>query len=81
MTVLNIGADARRAMDAMQNAGIAILPNDVGYSLIAACASALRKIFDTKKRAPSKLNAMPPLNKTYELVHNALLIGKAALHT
>ena len=58
MTVLNIGADARRAMDAMQNAGIAILPNDVGYSLIAACASALRKIFDTKKRAPSKLNAM-----------------------
>ena len=58
MTVLNIGADARGAMDVMQNAGIAILPNDVGYSLIAARASALRKIFETKKRAPSKLNAM-----------------------
>jgi tRNA A37 threonylcarbamoyladenosine synthetase subunit TsaC/SUA5/YrdC len=58
MPVLNLGADARRAMDVMQNAGIAILPNDVGYSLIAARGSALRRIFDTKKRAPSKLNAM-----------------------
>ena len=58
MTVLNITADAQRAMEVMQNAGIAILPNDVGYSLIAARASALRKIFDAKKRAPAKLNAM-----------------------
>ena len=58
MPVLNEGADARRAMDVMQNAGIAILPNDVGYSLIAARLEALQKIFTTKKRAPSKLNAM-----------------------
>lgn len=58
MSVLDIAQDARRAMDAMQGGGNAILPNDVGYSLIAARASALRKIFDTKKRAPSKLNAM-----------------------
>lgn len=58
MAVLNVKGDALRAMNIMENAGIAILPNDVGYSLIAARAAALRKIFDTKKRAPSKLNAM-----------------------
>jgi tRNA A37 threonylcarbamoyladenosine synthetase subunit TsaC/SUA5/YrdC len=57
MSVLNLVEDARRAMGVMQNAGIAILPNDVGYSLIAARPQALRRIFDTKKRAPSKLNA------------------------
>jgi tRNA A37 threonylcarbamoyladenosine synthetase subunit TsaC/SUA5/YrdC len=58
MSVLNIGADAQKAMDVMQGGGIAILPNDVGYSLIAAKPQALKKIFDTKKRAPAKLNAM-----------------------
>jgi len=58
MAVLQINADAGRAMDVMQAGGIAILPNDVGYSLIAARAPALRRIFDTKRRAPSKLNAM-----------------------
>ena len=58
MSVLNISADAQKAMEVMQGGGIAILPNDVGYSLIAATPQALRKIFDTKKRAPAKLNAM-----------------------
>jgi tRNA A37 threonylcarbamoyladenosine synthetase subunit TsaC/SUA5/YrdC len=58
MTLLNVTADASRAMTTMQNGGIAILPNDVGYSLIAARPAALKKIFDTKKRAPTKLNAM-----------------------
>ncbi|MCZ4316487.1 Sua5/YciO/YrdC/YwlC family protein [Comamonadaceae bacterium G21597-S1] len=58
MTVLNLRADAEQAMDVMAGGGIAILPNDVGYSLIAAHRPALRRIFETKKRAPSKLNAM-----------------------
>lgn len=58
MAVLNLRADAQRALDVMTAGGIAILPNDVGYSLIAAQRPALRRIFDTKKRAPSKLNAM-----------------------
>lgn len=58
MGVLAIEADARHAFDVMRGGGIAILPNDVGYSLIAGEAGALRRIFDTKRRAPSKLNAM-----------------------
>lgn len=58
MGVLNFEADAKRAFDAMAAGGIAILPQSVGYSLIAATPAALRRIFDTKRRAPSKLNAM-----------------------
>ena len=38
--------------------GIAVLPMDVGYSLIGGSAAALKRIFDTKGRTPSKLNAM-----------------------
>ncbi|SFK78106.1 Sua5/YciO/YrdC/YwlC family protein [Falsiroseomonas stagni] len=56
--LLDIEADARRAFDAIRKGGIAILPMDVGYSLIGSGDAALRKIFDTKRRAPSKLNAM-----------------------
>lgn len=54
----DIAADARRAFDAIAAGGIAILPMDVGYSLIGSHESALFRIFDTKRRAPSKLNAM-----------------------
>lgn len=58
MAVIDPAADARRAFDVMKRGGIAILPNDVGYSLIAADGTALRRIFEVKRRAPSKLNAM-----------------------
>ncbi len=69
MSVFDLIRDASRAMDIMQNAGIAILPNDVGYSLIAARPSALRKIFDTKKRAPAKLNAMLGNHELHRELH------------
>ena len=57
-TIPDVAADARRAFDVIVQGGIAILPMDVGYSLIGTSEPALRKIFDTKRRAPSKLNAM-----------------------
>jgi tRNA A37 threonylcarbamoyladenosine synthetase subunit TsaC/SUA5/YrdC len=58
MSVLNITADSQRAFKTMRSGGVAILPNDVGYSLIAGEAPALKRIFDAKRRSPSKLNAM-----------------------
>ena len=58
MPVLNPAADAQRAFTAMRSDGIAILPTDVGYSIIAATPTALQRIFMTKGRGPSKLNAM-----------------------
>ncbi len=54
----DIAADAQRAFDVLWSGGTAILPMDVGYSLIGGSADALSAIFRTKGRAPSKLNAM-----------------------
>lgn len=54
----DIAADARRAFGVLQAGGTAILPMDVGYSLIGGSEAALKRIFDTKGRAPDKLNAM-----------------------
>ena len=58
MATLDFSGDATRAMDVMQRGGIAILPNDVGYSLIAATAPALNKIFQTKRRKPENLETI-----------------------
>ncbi|MGE0751268.1 MAG: Sua5/YciO/YrdC/YwlC family protein [Variibacter sp.] len=55
---MNIEADARRAFDTLKQGGIAILPMDVGYSLISGSTGGLDRIFSTKQRAESKLNAM-----------------------
>lgn len=56
-------------MAVMQDGGIAILPNDVGYSLIAAHSGALQKIFRTKRRAPQKLNAMLGNDELHRMLH------------
>ncbi len=58
MAVFNVEEDARKAFDTLKAGGIAIVPNDVGYSILGGSGSALRLIFQTKGRAPSKLNAM-----------------------
>lgn len=58
MTRPDIEGDAGRAFDVLQAGGIAILPMDVGYSAIGGSTAALQRIFETKRRAPSKLNAM-----------------------
>jgi tRNA A37 threonylcarbamoyladenosine synthetase subunit TsaC/SUA5/YrdC len=77
MSVLNPRADAQRAMDAMEKGGIAILPNDVGYSLIATHAGALRRIFDTKRRAPQKLNAMLGNDELHRELHRVSPRGRS----
>jgi tRNA A37 threonylcarbamoyladenosine synthetase subunit TsaC/SUA5/YrdC len=76
MSVLHPEQDARRAMKSMQGGGIAILPNDVGYSLIAARPLALRKIFDTKRRAPQKLNAMLGNDDLHKALHKVSSRGR-----
>lgn len=54
----DIAGDAERAFAVLRDGGVAILPVDVGYSLIGGSAQALRRIFATKRRAAGKLNAM-----------------------
>ena len=58
MSLFNISVDSRRAFDVLKNGGIGILPMDVGYSLIGGSKKSLNRIFETKKRDKSKLNAM-----------------------
>lgn len=69
MSVLDIAADAARAFEVLRGGGIAILPMDVGYSLIGGSPQALKKIFDTKKRAPQKLNAMLGNDDLHRALH------------
>ncbi len=65
----DIAADARDAFAVLRGGGIAILPMDVGYSLIGGSEAALRTIFDTKQRAASKLNAMLGDDAIHQEVH------------
>jgi tRNA A37 threonylcarbamoyladenosine synthetase subunit TsaC/SUA5/YrdC len=58
MSRLSIPDDARRAFAILKRGGIAILPNDVGYAAIGGSAAALQRIFEAKRRPPTKLNAM-----------------------
>lgn len=76
MSVLNPVADAKKAMQVMQTGGISILPNDVGYSLIASTPKALHRIFETKRRAPQKLNAMLGNHAHHEALHRVSSRGK-----
>lgn len=54
----DIQGDAERAFAVLRRGGIAILPMSVGYSAIGGSAAALRTIFEAKRRAPAKLDAM-----------------------
>ena len=58
MADFDIAGDAARAFAVLRGGGIAIAPNDIGYSALGGSRAALEKIFVTKRRPPQKLNAM-----------------------
>ena len=76
MSVLDIQGDAAKAFAILRDGGIAILPMDVGYSLIGGSPQALKRIFDTKKRAPSKLNAMLGNDDLHRALHRVSTRGQ-----
>lgn len=77
MSLLDFEVDAERALSVTAAGGIAILPNDVGYSLIGATPTALAKIFRTKRRAPTKLNAMLGNDDLHRELHKVSSKGRA----
>lgn len=50
--------EADRAFAALRAGGVSIMPMDVGYSAIGGSYAALRRIFEAKRRQPTKFNAM-----------------------
>ncbi len=59
MTALfDVGGDAARAFAVLRSGGIAIVPNDIGYSILGGSPAALATIFRAKGRQASKRNAM-----------------------
>ncbi len=67
--VFDIAGDAARAFSVLHDGGIAIVPNDIGYSILGGAPDALKRIFDTKKRAPQKLNAMVANDAIHRAMH------------
>lgn len=65
----DIPADAGVAFEVLQKGGIAVLPMDVGYSLIGGSEEALKTIFNTKGRTKTKLNAMLADNVLQREIH------------
>ena len=65
----DVAGDARRAFDVIKSGGIGILPMDVGYSVIGGSAASLTRIFEAKRRAPTKLNAMVADNRLHRDIH------------
>ena len=58
MGVLSIDEDARAAFDVIDRGGTCILPMDVGYAFLGGTDESIMHIFNTKKRANSKYNAV-----------------------
>jgi len=58
MTAFDYQADAARAMEAVLDGGIAIVPTTVGYVILATTTEAINRIISVKQRGPEKLNAM-----------------------
>lgn len=54
----DVAADAGRALDAMEAGGIAILPLDVAYAVIATTAAGVRTLFAAKNRSYDKPSGM-----------------------
>jgi tRNA A37 threonylcarbamoyladenosine synthetase subunit TsaC/SUA5/YrdC len=69
MAVLDIAADARRAVDAVKAGGVVVFPTDVGYAGTGGCEAALTRFFQAKGRGAHKRNAMLGSMAIHEDVH------------
>ena len=67
---INPQQDARRVFEVLKNGGIAIIPANVGYGIIATDKDALRRIFVAKKRQPHKRHAMMGSFALHQEIHN-----------
>lgn len=54
----DLEAEAHQVLDVLANGGVAIIPLNVAYAIVGQSASAIRKIFEVKKRSYEKPSGM-----------------------
>lgn len=54
----DVMGDARRTADILAGGGVAIVPGDVGYGIMASNSEAMLRMFHTKRRGSHKRHAM-----------------------
>lgn len=62
--------DAQNVFRVLQNDGVAIIPSDVGYGLVAIDPRAIRRIFVAKRRQPHKRHAMIGNYDLHKQIHD-----------
>jgi tRNA A37 threonylcarbamoyladenosine synthetase subunit TsaC/SUA5/YrdC len=72
----DVAGDAARAFAVLRSGGIAIVPNDIGYSILGGSPAALATIFRTKGRQASKRNAMVANADWHRAVHRCSTRGR-----
>jgi tRNA A37 threonylcarbamoyladenosine synthetase subunit TsaC/SUA5/YrdC len=74
--LFDVAGDAARAFAALEAGGIAVVPNDIGYSVLGGSAAALRRIFRTKGRRASKRNALVANAAWHDALHMCSTRGR-----
>ncbi|RAH80123.1 hypothetical protein BO86DRAFT_420251 [Aspergillus japonicus CBS 114.51] len=72
----DIKADARRVFDVLRSGGVALVPTEVGYGLMASSTEAIQRAFAAKRRRPGHAQG---IIGTYKL-HRELHLLSAARH-
>ncbi|MAJ86887.1 MAG: hypothetical protein CBD08_002435 [Cellvibrionales bacterium TMED148] len=76
MGVLSIDEDAKVAFEVLDSGGTCILPMDVGYAFLGGTDQSIMHIFNTKKRANSKYNAVIGNMGHHALMHKVSSRGR-----
>ncbi len=76
MAVLDVDGDAGRALAVLEAGGIAVVPNDIGYSVLGGSAASLARIFRTKGRQASKRNALVANADLHRELHQCSTRGR-----
>lgn len=62
-------ADARRVFEVLQTGGVALVPTEVGYGLMASSTEAIQKAFAAKKRRPGHAQGVIGSWKLHQELH------------
>ncbi|KAJ5953337.1 hypothetical protein N7454_000233 [Penicillium verhagenii] len=65
----DIKSDAHRVFEVLRSGGIALIPTEVGYGLVASSTEAIQKAFEAKKRRPGHAQGVVGSYKLHRELH------------